>query len=158
EFRNLGEILIERGVLTPENVKALLEELDKLIMRCPTCGEKYNVLANWETAAKCPADGTLLSKIRESSSVGVAATLGTDAEEKESPIGMDCGGCKIVELIAKGSMGAVYKAKHVGLNRYVAVKLLPSVSQNPELVKRLLIEARSVARLEHPNIVQVYDV
>src|SRR5207249_7609015 len=71
---------------------------------------------------------------------------------------MECGGCRIIELIARGSMGAVYKAKHVGLNRYVAVKLLPSVSQNPDLIKRLLIEARAVAKLEHPNIVQIYDV
>ena len=158
DFRNLGELLIEKGILTPDQVRALIAEQDKVIMFCSSCGEKYNVLKTWETAAKCPADGTLLSKIGEDSSVGVAATLGTRAAETESPIGMECGGCKIVELIARGSMGAVYKAKHVGLNRYVAVKLLPSVSQNPDLVKRLLIEARAVAKLEHPNIVQVYDV
>jgi serine/threonine-protein kinase len=38
------------------------------------------------------------------------------------------------------------------------VKLLPSVSNDPEMVKRLLFEARAIAKLEHPNIVQVYDV
>jgi tRNA A-37 threonylcarbamoyl transferase component Bud32 len=158
DFRNLGELLIARGVLTSEQVKALLTEQEKVIMVCPGCGEKYNVLQSWESAAKCPADGTLLTRIGNDSTVGVAATLGTPAAETESPIGMECGGCRIVELIAKGSMGAVYKAKHVGLNRYVAVKLLPSVSKNPDLVKRLLIEARAVAKLEHVNIVQVYDV
>ena len=157
-FKNLGELLVERGVLTTGQVKDLLEEHDQVIMFCPRCGEKYNVLRAWEMAAKCPADSQLLVRSGRDSTVGAAATLGAGDGEPESPIGMECGGCRIIELIAKGSMGAVYKAKHVGLNRYVAVKLLPSVSQNPDLIKRLLIEARAVAKLEHPNIVQIYDV
>ncbi|HVE42493.1 MAG TPA: serine/threonine-protein kinase [Planctomycetota bacterium] len=157
-FKNLGELLIARNVLSPEQVKNLLYEQDQFIMACPTCKEKYNVLKGWEGKAKCPTDSSLLIEIPKTESVGVAATLGGTGETPDSPIGMECGGCRIVEMIGKGSMGAVYKAKHVGLNRYVAVKLLPSLSNDPELVKRLLFEARAIAKLEHPNIVQVYDV
>ncbi len=157
-FRNLGELLIAKKVLSPDQVKNLLYEQDQFIMVCPTCGEKYNVLKGWQGKAKCPSDSSVLVEVPKTSSVGVAATLGGTGETPDSPIGMEAGGCRIVELIGKGSMGSVYKAKHLGLNRYVAVKLLPSVSNDPELVKRLLFEARAIAKLEHPNIVQVYDV
>lgn len=157
-FKNLGEIMVERGMLTGAQVKLLLEEQDKVIAFCPQCGEKFNVLRPWLGDAKCPTDSSSLLEARSDESVGVAATLGAKGDVAGSPIGMEVGGCKVVELIAKGSMGTVYKAKHVGLNRWVAVKMLPSVSQNPALVKRLLFEARAVAKLEHPNVVQVYDV
>jgi len=157
-FKNLGELLIVKQVLTSEQVKGLIHEQDQVIMVCPDCGEKYNVLKQWKATAKCPTDASPLTDIQKSASVGIAATLGAAGDTPGSPIGMEAGGCRIVELIGRGSMGAVYKAKHVGLNRYVAVKLLPSVSNDPELVKRLLFEARAIAKLEHPNIVQVYDV
>ncbi|HZE99776.1 MAG TPA: serine/threonine-protein kinase [Planctomycetota bacterium] len=157
-FKNLGELLIVKKILTSDQVKGLIHEQDQVIMLCPSCGEKYNVLKQWMGKAKCPSDSSLLAEIQTSASVGVAATLGAGGDTPGSPIGMEAGGCRIVELIGRGSMGAVYKAKHVGLNRYVAVKLLPSVSNDPELVKRLLFEARAIAKLEHPNIVQVYDV
>jgi hypothetical protein len=155
-FKNLGELLVERGILRPEQVRVVLGEQDQAILHCPACREKYNVLRSWVGQAKCPADSALLTD-SPTESVGVAATLGGGASP-ESPIGLEFGGCKIVETLGRGSMGAVYKAKHVGLNRYVAVKLLPTVSNDPELVKRLLFEARAIAKLEHPNIVQVYDV
>jgi hypothetical protein len=158
-FKNLGELLVARKVLSADQVKTLIHEQDQFIMMCPACNERYNVLKGWEGKAKCPSDSSPLVDVpTATSSVGVAATLGGAGETPDSPIGMECGGCRIVELIGRGSMGAVYKAKHVGLNRYVAVKLLPSVSNDPELVKRLLFEARAIAKLEHPNIVQVYDV
>jgi len=157
-FKNLGELLVEQGALTEQQVKGLVEEQDQAIMVCPCCQERYNVLKGWEGRAKCPTDSTLLEEAEQGTRVGVAATLGAQGGEPDSPIGMEAGGCKIVELIGRGTMGAVYKAKHVGLNRYVAVKMLPTISNNPDLVKRLLFEARAVAKLEHPNIVQVYDV
>jgi hypothetical protein len=144
-FKNLGEILVERGVLQADQVRGLLGEQDQVILHCPACREKYNVLRSWVGDAKCPADSALLAE-SPTGSVGVAATLGAGAAP-ESPIGLEFGGCRIVEPLGRGSMGAVYKAKHVGLNRYVAVKLLPTVSNDPELVKRLLFEARAIARL-----------
>src|SRR5690606_15446097 len=55
-------------------------------------------------------------------------------------------------------MAEVYRAYHAALDRYVAIKILhPFLSEDPEFKERFEREARSVAQLRHPNIVQVYD-
>lgn len=68
------------------------------------------------------------------------------------------GGYELVSEIARGGMGVVYRALHSGLGREVALKLIVSerlarVGQ----VQRFYAEARAVARLDHPNIVPVYE-
>lgn len=61
--------------------------------------------------------------------------------------------------IASGGMGTVYKAMHKTLNRTVAVKVLhPQYTGDVSFVKRFQREARAMARLEHENIIRVYDV
>lgn len=68
-------------------------------------------------------------------------------------------GYEIVEEIGRGGMAVVYKALQVSLGRYVALKVLyPSLSADPELVKRFQREARAAAVMKHPNIVTTYDV
>jgi len=65
---------------------------------------------------------------------------------------------EIQELLGKGGMGAVYKARQPGLDRVVAVKILPSeISRDPKFTERFQREARALARLSHPHIVHVYD-
>jgi tRNA A-37 threonylcarbamoyl transferase component Bud32 len=65
---------------------------------------------------------------------------------------------EIQELIGKGGMGAVYKARQPDLDRFVAVKILPrEVQGDPTFGERFLREARTLARLNHPHIVAVYD-
>src|SRR5215468_8076900 len=55
-------------------------------------------------------------------------------------------------------MAEVYKAYQPSLDRFVAIKLLhPFLADDPEFKERFEREARNVARLRHPNIVQVYD-
>ena len=55
-------------------------------------------------------------------------------------------------------MATVFKARDPALDRYVAVKVLPSYdAQNSTFISRFTQEARSIARLRHPNILQVYD-
>lgn len=61
-----------------------------------------------------------------------------------------------VRPLAKGGQAVVYRARHVPLDRPVAVKVLRDAGDD-ETVERLLQEARLVARLRHPNLVQVYD-
>ncbi|KAB2641394.1 MAG: serine/threonine protein kinase [Verrucomicrobia bacterium] len=61
-------------------------------------------------------------------------------------------------LIAKGGMGAVYKAKQRSLGRDVAIKILPpEVGHDPLLRHSFETEARAMARLNHPNLIAVYD-
>jgi len=153
-FHNLGQILVEQKVLTPQQVRDVLAGEFYDILACPLCSERYNVARDRAETVTCPADGSPLRPAEQEASIGVAATLRADG----SPIGLELGGCRIVELIGKGAMGAVYKAKHLGLSRYVAIKVLSTTSGDPTFERRLLVEARAIARLEHPNIVQVYDV
>jgi len=63
---------------------------------------------------------------------------------------------KLLNLLGEGGMGRVYKAVDLELNRYVAVKLLRE--DDPDFVTRLSTEAKTQARLDHPNICRVYDV
>ena len=65
---------------------------------------------------------------------------------------------EILELIGRGGMGVVYKARQRGLDRLVALKILPpNVDHDPGFRERFVREARALARLTHPNIVAVYD-
>jgi len=64
----------------------------------------------------------------------------------------------IVELLGHGGMGAVYKARQLGLERMVALKIIrPEAADDPAFAERFAREARAMARLNHPNIVAVYD-
>ncbi|MEM8995072.1 MAG: serine/threonine-protein kinase [Acidobacteriota bacterium] len=62
------------------------------------------------------------------------------------------------ELLGRGGMGSVYRARHRRLDRPVAVKILdPGLGADPAFAERFVREARTLARLDHPNIVRVYD-
>ena len=63
----------------------------------------------------------------------------------------------IVTELGRGGMGVVYKAHEESLNRYVALKVLGEhLADDDSYVQRFLREAQSAAKLNHPNIVQVY--
>ncbi|MGQ0641954.1 MAG: serine/threonine-protein kinase [Gemmatimonadaceae bacterium] len=64
----------------------------------------------------------------------------------------------IVELIGRGGMGAVYRARDLVLQRDVALKVLHIGAEGGDLATRLTREARTLAHLEHPGIVPVHDV
>lgn len=72
--------------------------------------------------------------------------------------GENVGPYRIIEQLGQGGMASVFKAYHPALDRFVAIKVLhPAFKEEPNFLSRFQREARVVAKLEHPNIVPVYD-
>ena len=72
--------------------------------------------------------------------------------------GENVGPYRIIEQLGQGGMATVFKAYHASLDRYVAIKVMhPAFMQDPQFLKRFQREARVVAKLDHPNIVPVFD-
>jgi serine/threonine protein kinase/formylglycine-generating enzyme required for sulfatase activity len=119
-------------------------------------------------AQRCQDDDSLKSDIEalllaheEDDSFIDAPEIGLtafDAVPELSP-GEKIGSFQIISLLGKGGMGEVYLARDMRLNRQVALKILPPAStSDPSANKRLLREARSAARLEHPNICAIHEI
>jgi hypothetical protein len=73
------------------------------------------------------------------------------------PTPMHIGRYEVLEELGQGGMGVVYKARQPGLSRLVALKVIRA-TDGRENVERFLTEARAAARLQHPSIVQIYEV
>jgi len=74
-------------------------------------------------------------------------------------VGTQIARCKIIERVGVGRTSVVYRAHHEGLGKDVAIKILSEeVLQLPEVVAKFEQEARAIARLDHPNVLKIYDV
>src|ERR1700736_1422217 len=81
-----------------------------------------------------------------------------NSDELNSLIGKSLGQFRIVDRIGAGGMATVFKAYQPNLDRYVAVKVLPAYhARDPVFLKRFQQEARSVAKLQHANIVPIHE-
>jgi serine/threonine protein kinase len=119
---------------------------------CPQCGTP---LPRGALAGLCPA--CLLR-------MGAADDTVTDAKQKSfhppsvaelAPLFPQL---EILELIGKGGMGAVYKARQKQLDRFVALKILPpGIGDDPAFAERFAREAKALAKLNHPGIVTLYE-
>ena len=73
-------------------------------------------------------------------------------------IGENVGPYRLIEKLGKGGMATVFKAYHPSLDRYVAIKALhPAFMEHPGFIDRFEREAKVVAKLDHPNIVPIFD-
>ncbi len=108
---------------------------------CPECGKKAR-----SAAPRCESCGTWLISIEHLDDND--PLVGKSIDERFI----------ITELIAKGGMGAVYKAYQASVDRHIVVKVLhPRFEQRPDSIKRFFREAKASSRLNHHHIVQVYD-
>ncbi|MCC6742150.1 MAG: serine/threonine protein kinase [Planctomycetia bacterium] len=130
-------------------------------LRCTRCGTPVRAVG-WRPgmAATCKKCGAPLAPA-EAASESSAETVQTvrPAPPPDPLLGRTLGGCRIKRKIGSGGMGAVYEALHLGLDKKVAIKILPpEFTSHATALERFQREARAAARLEHPNIVQVLNV
>jgi diguanylate cyclase (GGDEF)-like protein len=92
-------------------------------------------------------------------STGPAPRLSTQSIEIADDVRATLGGTyRLLHEISRGGMGVVYRAEDLALERPVAIKMLrPDLAEDRAFVEHLRIEAAMLARLEHPNLVQIYN-
>ncbi len=121
---------------------------------CPNCGFKYYSELTPEINKGCP-------KCMADFLMNETETMSSEDHEKfiaRLKAGDRIHDMEIISFIGKGGMGYVYKARQQQLNRIVAVKILdPSLASSGEFTSRFTREAKALASLNHPNIVQIYD-
>ncbi|HEY5924241.1 MAG TPA: serine/threonine-protein kinase, partial [Kofleriaceae bacterium] len=145
-------------------------------MPCQVCGKTWPL-----DTTVCPDDGTWLhdetimeqQRRQRGPSMGdqfapepsgdrhaLGQTAPPDGPTKlasELPAGTRVGEYEIEAKIGEGAMGTVYRAVHPAIGRHVAIKVMtPKLFDEPESVKRFVAEARAVAAIRHPGIVDVF--
>jgi Tol biopolymer transport system component len=112
-------------------------------------------------AQACPGDPDLRAEVLSLLAQNADSFLESSPVSAVKPLsaGAKLGNFETVELIGRGGMGEVYRARDSRLKRDVAIKVLPAeLSRDPDRIARFEREARSAGALNHPNIVAVYDI
>jgi len=118
---------------------------------CPRCGTENDHVAKF-----CKSCGFGLGAV---SAEAAAETLPTDFSEIDVVRRDLSAEYEILEELGRGGMAIVFRAREKQLDREVAVKVLPfSLAFDREFVERFQREARTAAKLEHPNIIPIYRV
>ena len=124
---------------------------------CPVCGASFEGDAS-AGEVTCPHCDTTFNTNTGRYQVKSNAEESEEANESRSYTGEIVGGCKIGQKLGEGGMGSVYKAKQLSLDRDVALKLLPPVlTSQANFMQRFQQEARSLARINHSNIIGIYE-
>lgn len=122
---------------------------------CPSCGGAVpNPVVGQDTLHSMAAEHLLARGLSPTNPDG-GVWIPPEPSELDGNIGERY---RITNLIGHGGMGAVYKARDTRLERSVAIKILPrEFADNPAILSRFEREAKSLAALDHPNIVKIHD-
>ncbi|MSR05932.1 MAG: PEGA domain-containing protein [Gemmatimonadetes bacterium] len=121
---------------------------------CSRCGTEVQKGGKF-----CPSCG--LDLVGTTTSGGAAATQTAPAEQSEFDIVKEAlsGEYELIKELGRGGMAIVFKARDKSLDREVAIKVLPfSLAFDKDFVERFQREAKTSAKLEHPNIIPIYRV
>jgi eukaryotic-like serine/threonine-protein kinase len=115
-------------------------------------------------SGRCTTDaGSGAMEVFTDAADGATTDEGSDAPgpaigRRQRPLGLAVPGYEIIAEIGSGGMGIVYKARHRRLDRLVALKMiLAGAHASSEQIARFHIEARAVAQIQHPGIVQIHE-
>src|SRR5262249_35910458 len=107
-------------------------------------------------AATAAGGGAGLAKTAVPTDLLATPVMGVRAQTEPPTQGRKLGRYTLIERLGAGAMGVVWRAEDPTLTRQIAVKLLPR--QDESLTERLVREAQSMAQVNHPNVVTVYEV
>ena len=135
------------------------EKVAEQVLRCEKCKRRFRTRSHDPRKSYfCPDCNWPLRPESRPSPDTPAQTVESDGDASRDPlVGRQIGPYRIVSKLGEGGMGAVYKAQHVDLRRFSALKILPE-GKSSRAARRFMREARSAAVLSHPNIVTVYTV
>ena len=170
----LGQLLLREGLVSPERLRESLAAIGALVPYCPRCRTEREPAGSEPGKDNCCPRCRAVLVFQDASAprrtgpeparVSAPDPRGTDTTITSDPakdqfINRIIGGCQILERIARGGMGVVYKAKQLNLGRTVAMKILAEeLARDTVFVKRFINEARAAAELNHGNIVHINDV
>ena len=157
-----------RGFLDEQLEDALRESIEKHAESCAACQQRLAEISGAAFAVpprqkpEHQPDEAFLRRLKQGLSDS-SAHLGADSTRSLRPLSPtappNVPGYEILHEVGRGGMGVVYKARQVSLGRLVALKMiLAGAAASEQDRKRFRAEAEAVARLQHPNIVQIHEV